>query len=257
AISQTREFTADAGAIELTKNPAALVSALRKVALDDDLPISGYASRAMMFSSTPEPFLGVLIGSHPPIQARIDAVMLHGGVTSRELMLGEPSRVAEREQPPASFGRRRIVHGLPGFGSRTPQAFPVNSSMRGPQAASRLGRRAPFATNIDPGQRPIAEPALLQTAASSTTADGGTGDWIVGRKADRVAGRAASLIERVFLAAAYLSIGMVILTFGLIILVRKPLMLLALVGLAIWLLTGRARRDVDRLSAKFGSGSRR
>ena len=80
AISQTREFTADAGAIDLTKNPAALISALRKVALNDALPLKGYTTRAMMFSSTVESWFS----THPSIEDRIAAIKLHGGVAEHE-----------------------------------------------------------------------------------------------------------------------------------------------------------------------------
>ena len=80
AISRTREFTADAGAIDLTKNPAALIGALRKVALNDVLPLKGYTTRAMMFSSTVESWFR----THPSIEDRIAAIKLYGGVTEHE-----------------------------------------------------------------------------------------------------------------------------------------------------------------------------
>lgn len=50
-ILHSREFVADAGAIELTKNPAALISALRRIAGVEAEPIgSGFATQAMMFA---------------------------------------------------------------------------------------------------------------------------------------------------------------------------------------------------------------
>ena len=51
ALSRNREFLADAGAVELTADPDAMISALRKVEGNADMP-RGLAARCARCSST-------------------------------------------------------------------------------------------------------------------------------------------------------------------------------------------------------------
>jgi heat shock protein HtpX len=77
AISRRREFVADAGSVELTKNPDAMISALRKVAghahLDAPEEVRG------LFLENVEEGLFGLFATHPPIEARIDALVRYAG----------------------------------------------------------------------------------------------------------------------------------------------------------------------------------
>ncbi|MGA2045396.1 MAG: M48 family metalloprotease [Roseiarcus sp.] len=70
AISHAREFVADAGAIELTKNPAALISALRKMSGRDEVAHVDFATQAAMIS----PMKPRLFSTHPPLAERIAAL---------------------------------------------------------------------------------------------------------------------------------------------------------------------------------------
>lgn len=76
AISRKREYAADAGAAVLTRYPAGLASALRKIAADPD-PLVDTANKATahLFISTPfrkkKGFLVKLFSTHPPIEERI------------------------------------------------------------------------------------------------------------------------------------------------------------------------------------------
>lgn len=75
AISRSREFLADAGAVELTRNPDALIAALTKIDGRDKVPVWSSSVQAMMFS-----FDAVdLFATHPPIEARIEALKRHAG----------------------------------------------------------------------------------------------------------------------------------------------------------------------------------
>ena len=76
ALSRTREYLADAGAVELTKRPEALVSSLRKISGREDIPGLPAAFHAMMISSSIES----LFSTHPPLEARIDALEKYAGV---------------------------------------------------------------------------------------------------------------------------------------------------------------------------------
>ena len=75
ARSRTREYLADAGAVELTKKPEALVSSLRKISGREDIPGLPAAFHAMMISSSIES----LFSTHPPLEARIAALEKYAG----------------------------------------------------------------------------------------------------------------------------------------------------------------------------------
>jgi heat shock protein HtpX len=79
AVSRKREFLADAGSVELTKNPDAMISALRKIAGHSE--IHAPAQIQEMFLDHPrQSGLGGLFATHPPIEARIaDLVKYAGG----------------------------------------------------------------------------------------------------------------------------------------------------------------------------------
>ena len=79
-LSRTREYVADAGAVELTKNPDAMISALRKISgrsyvkAPDDV-------QGMFLDNTPEKgnFVDEIFATHPPIEKRIAALIKFGG----------------------------------------------------------------------------------------------------------------------------------------------------------------------------------
>ncbi|HZZ88753.1 MAG TPA: M48 family metallopeptidase [Caulobacteraceae bacterium] len=82
AISRTREFVADAGSVELTKNPDAMISALQKVAGHTHLD-APESMRAMFLEDDDEGVMG-LFATHPPIGRRIEALMQYGGGRIKE-----------------------------------------------------------------------------------------------------------------------------------------------------------------------------
>ena len=77
AISRTREYVADAGSVELTKNPDAMITALQKVSghTHSDAPQS---MRAMFLEEDDDGIFG-LFATHPPISKRIAALQQYGG----------------------------------------------------------------------------------------------------------------------------------------------------------------------------------
>jgi len=79
ALSRKREYLADAGSAELTRNPLALASALRKVSADPTIEAVQRKDVAQMFIENPQAALkkssfslGSLFATHPPIQKRIE-----------------------------------------------------------------------------------------------------------------------------------------------------------------------------------------
>lgn len=78
-LSRTREFVADAGAVELTKNPDAMISALRKI--EGRSSVRGPDEVQQLFLDNQPDGRGLegLFATHPPIQKRIDALVKFGG----------------------------------------------------------------------------------------------------------------------------------------------------------------------------------
>jgi len=76
-ISRSREFIADAGSAEMTRNPLALASALRKIAADPAIEAVESRDVAQLFIENPKPSAHSfswdnLFATHPPIQKRIE-----------------------------------------------------------------------------------------------------------------------------------------------------------------------------------------
>jgi len=76
-ISRSREFMADAGSAEMTKNPDALASALRKIAIDPAIEAVENRDVAQLFIDNPKPSVhgfswDNLFATHPPIAKRIE-----------------------------------------------------------------------------------------------------------------------------------------------------------------------------------------
>jgi heat shock protein HtpX len=72
AISRKREYMADAGAIEMTKNPEGMMRALMRISGRDRIPETTEDIAFMCIENT-KPFLG-LFATHPPIDKRIEAI---------------------------------------------------------------------------------------------------------------------------------------------------------------------------------------
>ncbi|MEJ0075541.1 MAG: M48 family metalloprotease [Alphaproteobacteria bacterium] len=78
ALSRRREYLADAGSVELTKNPDAMISALRKIENRGEL--EGATSAVMeMCVDNPREGIQDLFATHPPVDARVDALVRYAG----------------------------------------------------------------------------------------------------------------------------------------------------------------------------------
>lgn len=78
ALSRSREYLADAGAVELTKNPDAMISALMKISGNSDLKAAP-SSVMEMCVDNPRHGFASLLATHPPIEKRIEALVRHAG----------------------------------------------------------------------------------------------------------------------------------------------------------------------------------
>ncbi|WP_445492037.1 M48 family metallopeptidase [Rhodopseudomonas sp. RCAM05734] len=78
ALSRSREFLADAGSVELTKNPDAMIRALRKIENRGELPGATSAVMEMCLDNPREGFAD-LFATHPSVDSRIAALMKFAG----------------------------------------------------------------------------------------------------------------------------------------------------------------------------------
>jgi heat shock protein HtpX len=105
ALSRSREFLADAGSVELTKNPDAMIAALRKIEGRGELP--GATSAVMeMCVDNPRQGFGELFDTHPSVDSRVAAlVKFAGGHDPGPLALPPPSEADdEQSEPPPPSG---------------------------------------------------------------------------------------------------------------------------------------------------------
>ena len=72
ALSRSREYMADAGAVELTKNPEAMMNALLKISGNDYVEETPADIEQMCIENSHK-FMG-LFATHPPIEKRIEAI---------------------------------------------------------------------------------------------------------------------------------------------------------------------------------------
>jgi len=78
ALSRSREFLADAGSVELTKDPDAMISALRKIENRGDLPGATSAVMELCVDNPREGFAD-LFATHPSVDSRIKALVQFAG----------------------------------------------------------------------------------------------------------------------------------------------------------------------------------
>jgi len=98
ALSRSREFLADAGSVELTKNPDAMISALRKIEGRGELPGATSAVMEMCIDNPREGF-GELFDTHPSVEKRITAlVKFAGGHDPGPIALPPPDNHVDDDQ---------------------------------------------------------------------------------------------------------------------------------------------------------------
>src|SRR3954471_17542746 len=78
ALSRSRELLADAGSVELTKNPDAMISALRKIENRGELPGATSAVMELCVDNPREGFAD-LFATHPSVDSRVKALVQFAG----------------------------------------------------------------------------------------------------------------------------------------------------------------------------------
>lgn len=98
SLSRTREYLADAGAVELTKNPDAMISALLKISGRADIDNVPSGIMDMCFENDPDD-LGDLFSTHPSITKRVQALVDLAGGRMPD-MPPHPPAISQRQDLP-------------------------------------------------------------------------------------------------------------------------------------------------------------
>src|SRR3954466_7687389 len=102
ALSRSRELLADAGSVELTKNPDAMITALRKIENRGELPGATSAVMELCVDNPREGFAD-LFATHPSVDSRVKALVpFAGGPDPGPLAL--PSDTADAPDEPEESG---------------------------------------------------------------------------------------------------------------------------------------------------------
>ena len=155
ALSRSREFLADAGSVELTKNPDAMIAALRKIEGRGELAGATSAVMEMCVDNPREEFTD-LFSTHPSIEARIKALVdVMGGHDPGPLALPGPEEEAPMDALPGPTGP------WGGAAEQPPQPGPPLTGPWGHAPAELAGQR-PFLPDrppIDLSAPPVAPPS--------------------------------------------------------------------------------------------------
>ena len=99
ALSRSREYLADSGSVELTKNPDAMISALRKIENRGELASANSAVMEMCIDNPRSGFADIF-ATHPSIDKRVAAmVQFAGGHDPGPLALDAPEAPNQIEPP--------------------------------------------------------------------------------------------------------------------------------------------------------------
>ncbi len=98
ALSRSREYLADAGSVELTHNPDAMISALRKIEGRGELHRATSAVMEMCIDNPREGF-GELFDTHPSVDSRVAALVKFAGGHDPGPIALPPASDATGDQP--------------------------------------------------------------------------------------------------------------------------------------------------------------
>ncbi len=100
ALSRQREYLADSGSVELTKNPDAMISALRKIEGRGEIPGANSAVMEMCIDNPREGFSNIF-DTHPAVDKRVEAlVKFAGGHDPGPLAIAAPEEASAASEPP-------------------------------------------------------------------------------------------------------------------------------------------------------------
>jgi heat shock protein HtpX len=146
ALSRSRELLADAGSVELTKNPDAMISALRKIEGRGELPGATSAVMELCLDNPREGFSD-LFATHPSVESRVQALVKYaGGHDPGPLVLPTPDDPSQAPEAGREAGQQTGDAPPPPSGPwgspESPGSAPQNTPPGGPwgNAAGPWGR---------------------------------------------------------------------------------------------------------------------
>jgi heat shock protein HtpX len=144
ALSRQREFLADAGSVELTKDPDAMISALRKIEGRGEIPGANSAVMEMCIDNPREGFSNVF-DTHPSVEARVEAlVKFAGGHDPGPLAVAAPAQNENAAAAPPAGGPWGGGSQDEGSGKPfLPDAPPAGSGPWGPEPGAPSGPWGP------------------------------------------------------------------------------------------------------------------
>jgi heat shock protein HtpX len=145
ALSRSREFLADAGSVELTKNPDAMISALRKIEGRGELPGATSAVMEMCVDNPREEFSD-LFDTHPSVDKRIEALIKFAGGHDPGPLALEAAESGGEPQAGGPWGGSAGPSGEPAAPSAPASGAPTGQPFLPGQPPIELGGHAP-----DPG----------------------------------------------------------------------------------------------------------
>jgi heat shock protein HtpX len=153
ALSRSREYLADAGSVELTKNPDAMISALRKIEGRGELRGATSAVMELCLDNPREGFSD-LFATHPSVESRVQALVKYAG-GRYEASLAPPKKKHRLHAP-------EIPQDTP-EGGQSPPSLPPESGPwgnAGDPAGSPQGTppEGPWSNPADPSAAPRGGP---------------------------------------------------------------------------------------------------
>ena len=103
ALSRQREYLADAGSVELTKNPDAMISALRKIEGRGEL-VSANSAVMEMCIDNPRQGFSDLFATHPSVDSRVEALVKFAGGHDPGPISLKPPEQPDQLSPPSADG---------------------------------------------------------------------------------------------------------------------------------------------------------
>ncbi len=156
ALSRSREYLADAGSVELTKNPDAMISALRKIEGRGELKRATSAVMEMCIDNPREGF-GELFDTHPSVESRVAALVKFAGGH-------DPGPLALLPAPSDATGDQTTLPGGPSAGP--PAGTPAGPW--GPETASNEASASPGPWSEPPTEAPP-QPSAVPSSESPTS----------------------------------------------------------------------------------------
>src|SRR4051812_13571990 len=127
ALSRSRELLADAGSVELTKDPDAMISALRKIENRGELPGATSAVMEMCLDNPREGFAD-LFATHPSVDSRVKAlVQFAGGHDPGPMALPDDTEQEDEAEPQSADQLPPPVPRGPWSDAASPAGSPPNA----------------------------------------------------------------------------------------------------------------------------------